>query len=274
MLDRSKKIFENVQVAGIPVASVSENDLVLMMIDDCFRFRSGELPKARTVVDINGQAISMKETDSDYARALAAADVIHADGQFIVWLSRILPGRPIPERTATTDLIHACAKAAEENGLRFYLLGATEDVSRRCAEELVRLYPGLDICGRRNGFFSESEEDAVIADINASGADIVWVGLGKPKEQIFTMRTRDRMRCGWIVTCGGCFNFITGDYKRAPRWMQKAGLEWLHRMATGPTYLLKRYLLTIPHSLAVVFREDVLGHFRKRKKPDGEGADS
>lgn len=273
MFDRSRKTFENARVAGVSVASVSETDLVSMMIEDSFRFQNGKLPRAVTIMDINGQAISMKETDSDYARALAAADLVHADGQFIVWLSRILPGPSIPERTATTDLIHACAQAAAENGLGFYLLGSTEDINRRCAEELVRRHPGLRISGRRDGYFSESEEAAVLAEIEASGADVVWVGLGKPKEQLFSIRNRDRLRCAWIVTCGGCFNFVAGDYRRAPRWMQSVGLEWLHRMATGPGYLFRRYLVTIPHALAIVFWEDVVRRlFRRDRKSTDDTA--
>ncbi|NNK78438.1 MAG: WecB/TagA/CpsF family glycosyltransferase [Litoreibacter sp.] len=205
----------------------------------------------------------MKEHDPEYAAALAQANIIHADGQFVVWLSRLLPGHAIPERTATTDLIHACAKGAVENGLSFFLLGGRADINRRCAEELTRRHEGLKISGRRDGYFSEAEEDAVVEEINASGTDVLWVGLGKPAEQLFAIRNRDRLNCAWIVTCGGCFHFVIGDYKRAPVWMQKAGLEWVHRMATGPRYLLRRYLVTIPHTLGIVFWHEVMGRLRK-----------
>ncbi|TAG31999.1 MAG: glycosyltransferase [Rhodobacterales bacterium] len=252
------KPFRQTRIAGVSVAAVSEADLVDRMIADCCANRGSEAVVPVVVADLNGQAISMKETNRDYAKALAAADIVHADGQFIVWLSRILPGPAIPERTATTDLIHACARGAAQNGLGFYLLGGSEDINARCADELVRRNPGLKISGRRNGYFPDEEEEAVVAAINASGADVLWVGLGKPKEQIFAMRNQDRLTCSWIVTCGGCFNFVVGTYRRAPRWMQASGLEWLHRMATGPRYLIWRYLVTIPHALAIVFVRDVL----------------
>lgn len=265
MSEPGVKQFRQTRIAGVTVAAVSESDLVARMIEDCCRNRGTEAVVPMVIADLNGQAISMKETNRSYAKALAAADIVHADGQFIVWLSHILPGSAIPERTATTDLIHACALGASENGLGFFLLGSSEDISERCAAELVRRHPQLEISGRRNGYFAEEDEEAVVATINASGADILWVGLGKPKEQIFAIRNRDRLNCSWIVTCGGCFNFVAGDYRRAPRWMQASGLEWLHRMATGPRYLLWRYLVTIPHALAIVFVRDV---FRRRRKQE------
>lgn len=264
MYERRSKRPETTQIAGMPVAAVSENDLVSLMVEDCCLRHNEHAGSPVFVADINGQAISMQAAQPDYATAMADADLIHADGQFIVWLSRILPGASIPERTATTDLIHSFAEAAEQNQLKFYLLGGTEDINRRCADELQRQYPRLEICGRRNGYFEPTEEASILEDINASKADILWVGLGKPKEQQFCLRNRDKLNCAWMVTCGGCFNFVAGDYRRAPGWMQRAGLEWLHRMFTGPRYLIRRYLVTIPHALAIVFKRDVLG-WRGRK---------
>lgn len=249
---------EHRRIGGVPVAVVSEAELVSCMAEDCKRQRAGVLGRPVVVADTNGQAISMQANDPAYARALEAADIVHADGQFIIWLSRLFGGKAIPERTATTDLIHAAAKAAAEGGLGFFLLGGTEDINRRCAERLVALYPDLNIAGRRNGYFGADEEEAVLDEIRKSGADVLWVGLGKPKEQHFALRAREVLGCAWIVTCGGCFNFVAGDYRRAPGWMQRAGLEWLHRMATGPRYLVHRYLVTIPHALWLVLLHDVL----------------
>ncbi|MFY0691629.1 MAG: WecB/TagA/CpsF family glycosyltransferase [Paracoccaceae bacterium] len=268
MFNRSETI-RSTNIAGVSVAAVSENELVSIMVKQCCQRHSGVDVPATIVADVNGQAFSMKEHDREYATALSQADIIHADGQFVVWLSRLLPGPAIPERTATTDLIHACADAAVENGLSFFLLGGREDINQRCAQELTRRHTGLQISGRRDGYFSQEEEDQVVSEINASGADILWVGLGKPAEQLFATRNRDRLTCSWIVTCGGCFHFVVGDYKRAPVWMQNAGLEWVHRMATGPRYLLRRYLVTIPHTLAIVFWHEVMGRLRGAQKRGG-----
>lgn len=249
---------EHRRIGGVPAAIVSEKELVLRMVENCQQNRAGNLGRPVVVADTNGQAISMADSDPAYLRTIEATDIVHADGQFIIWLSRLFGGKAIPERTATTDFIHAAAKAAAENGLRFFILGGSEDINRLCAERLAEVYPGLAIAGRRNGYFEASEEAAVLEMIRDSGADVLWVGLGKPKEQHFALRAREVLGCAWIVTCGGCFNFVAGDYRRAPAWMRRFGLEWLHRMATGPRYLVRRYLVTIPHALWLVLLHDVL----------------
>lgn len=246
------------RIAGLPVALASERDLTARMVSDCRRHRRHELPHPTTVLDANGHAVSLYATDESFAAAIEQADIVHADGQFLVILSRFGRGYRVPERTATTDLFHAAARVARDNGLSFYMLGATEEVSRACADHLGRTYPGLQIVGRRNGYFPEAETDAIIAEINAAYPDVLWVGLGKPLEQLFTIRHRNQLKCGWVVTCGGCFNYLTGAYIRAPQWVQQAGFEWLHRMVTGPRYLLKRYAWTVPHALWLSLRWMVL----------------
>ncbi|NNU80295.1 WecB/TagA/CpsF family glycosyltransferase [Halovulum dunhuangense] len=250
---------QHIMLGGVPVATLTEAGLVARMLEDCAQRRARPGTPPVLVFDSNAQAISLRATDPAYAAALSGADIVHADGQAVVWLSRLRRGPQVPERTATTDLIHAAARAAEGAGLGFYLLGGTEEVNRRCAERLVQLYPRLRLAGRRNGYFPCDEEAAVCDAVAASGADVVWVGLGKPREQVFAHANRERLGCGWVVTCGGCFNFVAGDYRRAPRWMQRAGLEWLHRAATGPRYLVGRYAVTIPHALWQVVRRDLLG---------------
>ncbi|WP_180885368.1 WecB/TagA/CpsF family glycosyltransferase [Ruegeria sp. THAF57] len=253
-------------VGGMPVALVSDAELTSAMLDDVEQRRAGLNHRALTVFDSNAQGISLYAEDAQFAKAIDAADIIHADGQIVVWASKWTQGsKGIPERTATTDFIHSAAAAAAKNDVGFYLLGSTEEINRGCAEELAALYPGLKIVGRRNGYFDASDEEAVIADINASKADILWVGLGKPKEQLFANRIASKLdHCAWIVTCGGCFHFVVGDYPRAPLWMQKMGLEWLHRMATGPRYLFRRHMRTLPHALSIVLRKDVPKRFERR----------
>ncbi|WP_170773028.1 WecB/TagA/CpsF family glycosyltransferase [Ruegeria lacuscaerulensis] len=256
----------HILVGGVPVAQAGDEDLTKAMAEDVLKRRSGALTRAVTVFSSNAHAISTYATDEGFARVMDSADIIHADGQIVVWASRMAHGEGgVPERTATTDFIHSAAKVAAKNGLSFYLLGATEEINRDCAARLQEMYPGLVIAGRRNGYFDPADEEAVIADINASGADILWVGLGKPKEQYFAARIAPKLtQCAWVVTCGGCYHYVVGDYARAPRWMQSMGLEWLHRIATGPGYLLKRYLHTLPHALSIVVRKDVFTKFLRR----------
>jgi exopolysaccharide biosynthesis WecB/TagA/CpsF family protein len=259
---------EHVSVGGVPAAVVSEETLLDRMVDDCLKNRRGNAGRPTLVFDTNGHAISLYSTDPEYASAVDMADIVHADGQFVVFFSKLVGRQSVPVRTATTDLIYTAAQKAADHGLSFYLLGGSEDVNRACSERISNLYPRLRMAGRRDGYFSQAEEPDVVRDINDAGTDVLWVGLGKPREQVFCARNRERIECGWMVTCGGCFNFVVGDYARAPRWMQASGLEWLHRAATGPAYLKRRYLLTVPHAIWLAIADAV----RERRGPQA-GAD-
>jgi exopolysaccharide biosynthesis WecB/TagA/CpsF family protein len=210
----------------------------------------------------------MYAQDAEFRRQFSAASLVHADGQPVVFASKWLTESPIPERSATTDFIHDAAAAAAEAGLKFYLLGGTEEANSRCAEILKETYPGLKIVGRRNGYFKPHDEEAVIDDINASGADVLWVGLGVPLEYAFCVRNSRKLKTGWIVTCGGCFNFVTGDYSRAPEWMQAASLEWLYRLAREPRRLFWRYAITNPVAIfTILTRTRTYGSGQKSPVP-------
>lgn len=229
---------------------MSRQDLVDAALEDC-----SKLGPARLVFDANGHALSLARTDAEYSRAVRQADIIHADGGFLVTLSQKLRLPPIPERSATTDMIHDFAKAFSGTGHGFYLLGGEERVNEDCSRILSETYPLLEISGRRNGFFSSAEEEEIVDNINASGASILWVGLGKPKEQDFCIRWRDRLNVKWVITCGGCYNYVTGDYGRAPEWMQRTNMEWIYRMATEPQKLFWRYAITSPHAMWIALRD-------------------
>jgi len=235
---------------------ISRVELVNLALSDC---RSAAQP-ARLVFDANGHALSLAKTDSAYRSNIKQADIIHADGAFLVTLSRLFDLPQIPERSATTDMIHDFSSAFSGTPFSFFLLGGEEHVNARCVDILQSTYGGLNIAGRRNGFFTTDEEAAVVEHINETAADILWVGLGKPKEQDFCVRWRDKLRVRWAITCGGCFNFVTGHYTRAPSWIQRANMEWLHRMATNPRKLFWRYLVTTPHAMWIAIRDHSSAH--------------
>lgn len=195
----------------------------------------------------NGQVIALCHQDKEFDAMLRQADQIHADGMSLVIFSRKFCTTALRERVATTDLVHAVARRAEETGTRFYFLGGSEDVNRAAVEEMQRLYPRLVFSGRRNGYFKRDEEEAILADIAASRTDILWVGFGIPLEQRFVSRNLDGLSgIAVIKTCGGLFDFLAGKNSRAPQWMQDMGLEWLYRAMLEPKRLGKRYLLTNP----------------------------
>lgn len=254
------KPIRHVYVAGQWVAALSRAGFVDAGHSDAQYAEANGRVRTRLVFDSNGQGVSLARTNPEFRKALDQADIVHADGQFIVNMSRRYCSEPIPERAPTTDMIHDFARRCEESGRSFYLLGASEETNAECARILQEMYPKLRIAGRHHGFFRGREEE-VLADIASKKPDFLWVGLGKPLEQQFCTKYVDRIDAVWTITCGGCFNFITGDYSRAPEWMQNAGLEWVHRMITQPKHLFWRYLTTTPHALAIALR-----HSDKRTK--------
>ncbi|CAM0124928.1 N-acetylglucosaminyldiphosphoundecaprenol N-acetyl-beta-D-mannosaminyltransferase [Stenotrophomonas geniculata] len=242
------KPLRHVQIGGQKVTTASRSELTKALIADCLS-SDREARVARLVFDVNGQGLSLAKTSREYAEAMRAADVVHADGGFIVTLSRFLKEGRIAERSATTDLMDDFSNAATRHGLTVYLLGATAEVSAECEANLLRQYPDLRIIGRRDGYFSDDEEDAVISEISQLNPDLLWVGLGKPREQDFLSRNSPKIRAGWAVTCGGCFNFVAGAYSRAPQWMQTMNVEWAYRLLRNPRQLFWRYVKTNPHAL-------------------------
>ena len=237
--------FGKVMVGGIATACLSRDALARMMLQDCMAAQAGSQRQPKLVFASNGHAIALAAQDPAFRKVLEQADIIHADGQATVFASH-LTNTPIPERSATTDFIHDAAKIAARHGLRFFLLGATEEANAKAAHMLRQTYPGLQIVGRRHGYFSRDEEDDICDEINLTQPDVLWVGLSVPLEYEFSVRNKARLRAGWLVTCGGSYNFITGAYKRAPLWMQAAGLEWLFRLIQEPKRLFWRYAVTNP----------------------------
>jgi len=244
-LEAANDSYSEVTVGGITTACLSRDGLARMMLQDCLDARENPKRHPKLVFASNGHAIALAARDEAFRFTFEQADIIHADGQAAVFASR-MTATPIPERSATTDFIHDASKIAARHGLRFFLLGATEEANAQAARILAETYPGLQIVGRRHGYFSRDEEEDICDEINLTLPDVIWVGLSVPVEYEFAVRNKTRLSAGWLVTCGGCYNFITGDYARAPRWMQAAGLEWLFRLILEPKRLFWRYAVTNP----------------------------
>ncbi len=244
-----------VRVGGFATVALSRRELADVMVTDCLEARRNPAKwKPKLVFSSNGQGIALAGRDSDFDRAMRNADIIHADGMPVVFASKITK-RPLPERISTTDFFHDAAHAASRNGLKFFLLGAREEQNRAAAEAIRHLYPDVSLVGRHHGYFSEEQDESVCDLIRDSGADVLWVALGKPRQEHWCVRNRQNLAgVGWVKTCGGLFAFLTGDTPRAPRWMQSVGLEWLHRTIDDPKRLAWRYLTTNPYALYRLIR--------------------
>lgn len=243
---------ETVRVGGLPTVLADRTELSAWIGDVC----QSDPALPALVFSSNGQGIALYGHNPAYDAAMDTADVIHADGMPVVMASKWLTKTPIRGRSATTDLFHDVAEVAQKRGLKFFVLGATEEQNKKAVDQMKILYPEVEIVGRRNGYFSEAENADVCAEIVASGADVLWVGLGKPKQEIWCHQNRAALAgVGVIKTCGGLYAFLAGDAPRAPEWMQKMGLEWLYRLKEDPKRLFKRYLVT---NIVAAIR--ILGH--------------
>ena len=203
------------------------------------------------------------------ANVLRRAEFVIADGMPLVWLSRLI-GTPLPERVTGADMVPLIAERAARDHVKLYFLGGAEEYTRRAAEILTERYPGLEIAGIDTPFVKLDAPDAAEQDreicrkINESGASVLLVGFGNPKQEIWTERNRANLKCGIAVGIGGTFNFIAGAVKRAPDWMRRSGTEWIFRIVQEPGRLWKRYGFGL-----LVFNTMALFAFLNRPKKGG-----
>jgi exopolysaccharide biosynthesis WecB/TagA/CpsF family protein len=254
MADLAIGTTETTRVGGFNTLRTTRRGLAEMMVADCRKRDSLVGPKL--IFSSNGQGIALAAQDADFARTMDAADVIHADGMSVVISSRLLTKKPLPERVATTDFFEDAVEKAIEAGLSFYFLGGTESQNAKAVEVVRERYPALKIAGRRNGYFKPEDDIDICNAIRESGTDVLWVALGKPLQEKWSVRNRKNLAgVGWIKTCGGLFGHLVGDEKRAPRWMQRLGLEWLYRVWQDPRRLAWRYLTTNPYAMWSIVKD-------------------
>jgi N-acetylglucosaminyldiphosphoundecaprenol N-acetyl-beta-D-mannosaminyltransferase len=190
--------------------------------------------------------------DPSFAGLVAQSQVVVADGMPLVWASR-LQGTPLPERVAGSDLISSVSAAAAERGRSVFFLGGAPGSAQAAAEVLVSRHPTLKIAGTHcppMGFELNPEAMAEIIDrLTMAKPDIVYVALGSPKQEHLIHELREWLPRSWWLGVGYSFSFLAGEGSRAPLWMQRTGLEWLHRLAREPRRLARRYLLEgLPHA--------------------------
>jgi N-acetylglucosaminyldiphosphoundecaprenol N-acetyl-beta-D-mannosaminyltransferase len=238
---------ETLIIGGIPTLRATKAELAQIMVDDCQSARRGELTLPHFVTSSNGMVISEFHTKPDFRDLILQAHIVDADGMPLVMASRLFCKHPLRERTATTDFIQEASAAAVAAGLRFYFLGGKPGVAEKAASALRKHYPDLQIVGIRNGYFPLSDEAAICEDIRLTRADVIWVGLGSPRQESFAVRNRSQLSgVAWIRTCGGLFDHLAGKTVRAPKWVQHLGFEWLFRAVQEPLRLGPRYISANP----------------------------
>lgn len=191
---------------------------------------------------LNAHCSNLAERNPSYGETLRRFDIVYPDGQGLVWGAR-KRGINLPERVNAGDfIVDFCRKAARE-GLQIYLLGSYPGLAEKTADRWRQQAPGLHIVGTQDGFFEAAQEDARVQAINASGADLLIVGMGSPKQEAFALRNAAHLRVGAIWCVGALFEYFSDKRWRAPVWMRRIGLEWLFRLAMEPRRLWKRYIV-------------------------------
>ena len=202
--------------------------------------RSGK-PHQHVVVNVD--KLVKASRDPELRRIVNECALVNADGMPVVWASRLL-GKPLKERVAGIDLFEALMRRAGEKGWRVFLLGAREEVVAAVAETYRQRYPQLAIAGWRNGYWKGELEEAQVAEqVRASGADLLFVAISSPKKEQFLGRWQAEMKIPFAMGVGGTFDVAIGLVKRAPRWMQRAGLEWFYRFLQEPRRMFRRYFI-------------------------------
>lgn len=203
----------------------------------------------------------------ELAAIVNQAGMATPDGMPLVWLGR-LRGHPV-ERVYGPDLMLAVCERGQARGYRHFFYGGAEGVAERLAERLRARFPRLLVAGVYSPPFrplTAEEERDVAARINASGADIVWVGLGTPKQDYWMARFRPMLSAPALIAVGAAFDFHAGRVRQAPRWMQRSGLEWFFRLTQDPRRLWKRYLVGNPRFVYLVARQLLRGAFYSRPR--------
>lgn len=226
-------------------------------MDDLERCISGGL-RGQYVVTLNVDILLTALEHEGLREACRAARWVVADGMPLVWASRLL-GRPLPERVNGADLALGLMERAAAGGYRVFLLGGESGVAELAARRLQANLPQLRVVGTSSpplGFDSRPEEiDRTVAAVRAASADIVLVGLGAPKQELWLRRHLGETGAAVGIGVGGTFNFWAGRVRRAPRMLQRAGLEWLWRLSQEPRRLWKRYLVRDVRFFPLLVRE-------------------
>jgi N-acetylglucosaminyldiphosphoundecaprenol N-acetyl-beta-D-mannosaminyltransferase len=241
----SIEAFDRVELDGTGIDRITEAEVVAVVRDALAHGRGGR------ILTPNIDILRRAQADAECRRHLDDADLIVADGMPLVWASR-LGGQPLPERVAGSSLIWSLSEGLGRDRRSIYVIGGAlpgqngTDGATRAADRLAAGCPGLRVAGTLCPPFGFDNDPLMYEDFCAKVAearpDLVFVGLGYPKQERMITRLRALLPSAWFIGCGAAVNFVAGDIERAPRWMQRTGLEWAHRLGTEPRRLAGRYL--------------------------------
>lgn len=206
-------------------------------------------------VVVNAGKIVAMQKDLQLRKSVNESDLINADGQAVVWASKVL-GKPLKERVAGIDLMTNLVELAHKENHKIFFFGAKEEIVKKVVATYIDKYSSEIIAGYRNGYFKKEEERDIARDISESGAHILFVAISSPTKENFLYENRDILnKVNFVMGVGGSFDVVAGKVKRAPFWMQKSGLEWFYRFVQEPKRMWKRYLIGNSKFIWLVIKE-------------------
>lgn len=236
------------EMFGVPLDALTMRETVRRCTE------AVERGKLLEVGVVNAAKMVKMRKDRALREAVTGCDVIVADGQSVVWASRLLR-QPLPERVAGIDLFQELLRVAEAQGMSVYFLGARQQILDQMIDRVRRRHPELLIAGSHHGYYSDDQAPAIADAVKASGADLLFLGMTSPKKEIFVATYGLRTGAKVVHGVGGSFDVLAGVVRRAPRLWQRMGCEWLYRALQEPRRLGRRYLTTNVAFVGLVVRE-------------------
>ena len=243
----------HLEILGVPVVRATAAEAIAEIE------RLTDLHPPLLIAYVNAHTLNLGATDDSYRALLKSADVVLNDGIGVSIAAR-MQGASFPENLNGSDFNPVILALAARRGWTAYLLGAAPGVAREASRRLQADIPGLEVVGTRDGYFSRDDDEAVASEIKQLGADVVMVAMGNPLQERWLESNLAATGARLGVGVGAFFDFTAGTAKRAPAWMNRAGIEWLWRLAQEPKRLFRRYVVGNPVFLGRALRE----RFRQR----------
>ncbi len=237
---------DQLTILGIPIDRVDQAQ-ALRIIQDFID--SGQ---PHYIVTANAEIIYQASHDETMRQVVTGADLVTADGSGVVWASKYI-GQPLTQRVTGIDLVYAICQKAQTAGWRIYIIGAAPDIAQQAADKLQEQYPGCQIVGIQHGYFTAQEEPQIVEHIRQAQPDILLVAMGAPRQELWITKHRDALQVPVAMGIGGSLDVISGNLRRAPKWMQKLSLEWLYRLLIQPSRFKR--VLALPKFVLAVRKE-------------------
>lgn len=238
---------ERISIMGVPVDMVNYEEAM-------DRFRDFvEKDGVSLIVTPNSEIVVNAGKNEALMDAIKQAELVIPDGVGLVYASKIL-GHPLQERVTGIDFLGRALEYLAQTGKTAYLFGSKPGIADKAAARMEEAIPGLKIAGTHHGYFKEDEEEEILREINEAAPDLLCVALGSPKQELFVLKYKDRLKAKAAIGVGGSLDVWSGDLKRAPEFYRKHGLEWLYRFIQEPSRYKRMAALPL-FMLKVIFSD-------------------